>query len=126
MFIKDSQRKKERENGLQRLRCSRAITFIHFAGFLVCCASCTSQSIQFNSCRGVLHMALSLVFNHTHKCFFFLLHQSHQLFFFYICLFIQKCTTEQKFVKSTVRKNKAGYTATEVACGWARAIFEVT
>ena len=24
------------------------------------------------------------------------------------------------------RKNKAGYTATEVACGWAGAIFEVT
>ena len=23
-------------------------------------------------------------------------------------------------------KNKAGYTATEVACGWAGAIFEVT
>ena len=25
-----------------------------------------------------------------------------------------------------IRKNKAGYTATEVACGWAGAIFEVT
>ena len=25
-----------------------------------------------------------------------------------------------------VIKNKAGYTATEVACGWAGAIFEVT
>ena len=24
------------------------------------------------------------------------------------------------------KKNKAGYTATEVACGWAGAIFEVT
>ena len=28
--------------------------------------------------------------------------------------------------RSRTRINKAGYTATEVACGWARAIFEVT
>ena len=28
--------------------------------------------------------------------------------------------------KSEVERNKAGYTATEVACGWAGAIFEVT
>jgi len=26
----------------------------------------------------------------------------------------------------TVEKNKAGYTAIEVACGWAGAVFEVT
>ena len=30
------------------------------------------------------------------------------------------------FPPVTTRKNKAGYTATEVACGWAEAIFEVT
>ena len=28
--------------------------------------------------------------------------------------------------KHLKKKNKAGYTATEVACGWAGAIFEVT
>ena len=29
-------------------------------------------------------------------------------------------------VNKVLIKNKAGYTATEVACGWAGAIFEVT
>ena len=29
-------------------------------------------------------------------------------------------------IEAMFPKNKAGYTATEVACGWARAIFEVT
>ena len=29
-------------------------------------------------------------------------------------------------ISSRVIQNKAGYTATEVACGWAGAIFEVT
>ena len=28
--------------------------------------------------------------------------------------------------RSVINKNKAGYTATEVVCGWAGAIFEVT
>ena len=28
--------------------------------------------------------------------------------------------------KTRKKENKAGYTATEVACGWAGAIFEVT
>ena len=31
-----------------------------------------------------------------------------------------------KRMNENVIKNKAGYTATEVACGWAGAIFEVT
>ena len=30
------------------------------------------------------------------------------------------------FANVTILKNKAGYTATEVACGWAGAIFEAT
>ena len=29
-------------------------------------------------------------------------------------------------IHTRVKMNKAGYTATEVACGWAGAIFEVT
>ena len=31
-----------------------------------------------------------------------------------------------KKVKTEVEANKAGYTATPVACGWAGAVFEVT
>ena len=38
-----------------------------------------------------------------------------------------KCLEQEKSMISTEwLKNKAGYTATEVACGWAGAIFEVT
>ena len=32
----------------------------------------------------------------------------------------------EQFAPSGSEKNKAGYTATPVACGWAGAIFEVT
>ena len=31
-----------------------------------------------------------------------------------------------EYISNLITKNKAGYTATEVACGWAGAIFEVT
>ena len=33
---------------------------------------------------------------------------------------------EKNNTNDGLKKNKAGYTATEVACGWAEAIFEVT
>ena len=34
--------------------------------------------------------------------------------------------TRLKIEIAPMKKNKAGYTATEVACGWVGAIFEVT
>ena len=33
---------------------------------------------------------------------------------------------KEKKLRKKIEKNKAGYTANEVACGWAGAIFEVT
>ena len=39
---------------------------------------------------------------------------------------INRSPYQDKSVESADKRNKAGYTATEVACGWAGAIIEVS